>query len=67
MPYGASEIPAAVKGLPSGAQSIFKGAFNSFSSANPKKDEQHAFRVAWAAVKNKYKKNKLRDAEDLLR
>lgn len=56
MPYGStSELPAAAKKLPSAAQNIFKSAFNA-AYKQYKGDEEKAFAVAWAAVKNKYKK-----------
>jgi len=47
-----NELPVSVKGLPSGAQTIFRRAFN---SSYPK-GEDYAFRVAWSAVKRVYKK-----------
>jgi uncharacterized protein len=55
MPYQTkAELPAAVKKLPDGAQSIFMAAFNA-AHKQYKGDEQKAFAVAWAAVKQKYR------------
>ena len=66
MPYKTiSELPDNVKSvLPTHAQDIFKEAYN--SAYNEYKDpeerrsdesrEQVAFKVAWSAVKKKYKK-----------
>lgn len=56
MPYESiNELPDSVKdNLPHHAQEIFKEAFN---SANEEyKEEETAFKVAWSAVKKKYKK-----------
>lgn len=56
MPYQKeSDLPESVKSLPFGAKNIFMSAFNSAYSQY-KGDEEKAFAVAWAAVKNKYKK-----------
>jgi cation transport regulator ChaB len=56
VPYGSTkELPAAVKALPEQAQKIYLAAFNSASKQYDSEDKAHA--VAWAAVKNKYKKN----------
>lgn len=54
MPYKTNaELPKAVlTALPSAAQSIFRGAFNSHSSKNPDASEAACFKVAWAAVAN---------------
>ena len=53
MPYQTiAELPAQVKALPKRAQEIFRAAFNSAYGG----DEQQAFRIAWAAVKRKYRK-----------
>jgi cation transport regulator len=47
--------------LPKHAQEIFQEAFNSaydeYKERGPEGREETAFRVAWAAVKKKYKKN----------
>lgn len=66
MPYSStSELPENVKSvLPDHAQHIFKEAFNSaydeYKDADDRKGdadrEETAFKVAWAAVKNKYEK-----------
>jgi cation transport regulator len=57
MPYkSVSELPDSVKdSLPHHAQEIFKEAFN--SAREEYGEEETAFKVAWSAVKNKYKKN----------
>lgn len=57
MPYRfLSELPDGVKNnLPHHAQEIFKEAFNSASKEY--KEEETAFKVAWSAVKKKYKKD----------
>ncbi|MDP4163962.1 MAG: ChaB family protein [Bacillota bacterium] len=57
MPYrSVNELPDAVKDyLPHHGQEIFKEAFN--SAAEEYKEEETAFKVAWNAVKMKYKKN----------
>ncbi len=56
MPYRSrDELPDSVrKHLPAHAQDIFVGAFN--SAHDEYGDEERAFRVAWAAVKRKYRK-----------
>jgi len=56
MPYAKnSELPSSVKdALPSEAQSVFRRAFN--QSFKDGKSEESAFRIAWSAVKNGYKK-----------
>ncbi|UZJ77328.1 ChaB family protein [Fictibacillus sp. KU28468] len=57
MPYDSiKELPDQVKdNLPHHAQKIFKEAFN--SASDEYKEEETAFKVAWSAVKKKYKKN----------
>ena len=57
MPYGSNdELPPAVANhLPSHAQDIFREAFN-HAWDEYGGDEERAFRVAWAAVKRKYRK-----------
>ncbi|MDQ0220356.1 cation transporter [Peribacillus cavernae] len=57
MPYHSlNELPDAVKdNLPHHAQEIFKEAFN--SASDEYKEEERAFKVAWSAVKKKYKKD----------
>lgn len=54
MPYkNISELPSSVKDLPQHAKTIFLNAFN---SSYEKYGEEGAFKIAWAAVKHKYKK-----------
>ncbi|MCA0987889.1 ChaB family protein [Guptibacillus algicola] len=57
MPYDSrSDLPDQVKdNLPAHAQDIFKEAFNSASEQYD--NEKTAFKVAWSAVEEKYKKN----------
>ncbi|AXI08505.1 cation transporter [Oceanobacillus zhaokaii] len=57
MPYNTlSDLPESVRdNLQHHAQEIFKEAFNSASDEYDK--EETAFKVAWSAVKQKYKKN----------
>jgi cation transport regulator len=63
MPYKSiNDLPDSVRGvLPKHAQEIFQEAFNSaydeYKERGPEGREETAFRVAWAAVKKKYKKN----------
>jgi cation transport regulator len=54
MPYDSiKDLPSKVKSLPTSAKKIFVSAFNSsFKSAG----EEGAFKIAWSAVKSKYKK-----------
>lgn len=56
MPYKRlSDLPESVRdNLPKHAQEIFRAAFN--SAEEQYKEEERAFRVAWAAVKDKYEK-----------
>jgi cation transport regulator len=61
LPYrAASDLPAAVRRLPPHAQEIFLAAFNSawrsYAGSAPGDEEAIAFRVAWAAVKKRYRK-----------
>lgn len=66
MPYGKrSELPESVRGvLPEHAQDIYKEAFNdAWDEYSDRKDrrgdatrEETAHKVAWAAVKSKYRK-----------
>ncbi len=62
MPYSTNEdLPPAVQGhLPTHAQDIFREAFNnawqSYGASQPQRREEIAFRVAWAAVKRRYRK-----------
>jgi cation transport regulator len=61
MPYAAtSDLPPAVRRLPPHAQEIFRAAFNNawqtYADRGPQKQEEIAFRVAWAAVKKHFRK-----------
>ena len=56
MPFNSvTALPRDIKEvLPVGAQRIFVGAFNSASRQG--KSEQDSFKIAWSAVKIKYRK-----------
>jgi cation transport regulator len=59
MPYTKlSDLPESVRdNLPKHAQEIYQAAYNNaYEEYN--KDEERSHRVAWAAVKNKYEKDK---------
>lgn len=62
MPYASSEeLPLRIrKHLPPHAQDIFRAAFNnawaSYGAAEPSRREEIAHRVAWAAIKKRYRK-----------
>jgi cation transport regulator len=57
MPYGSTkQLPSAVKGLPGHGQRQFRAAFNS-AYRQHSGDEKTAFKIAWGAVKTKYKKS----------
>ena len=62
MPYASNEdLPRAIRGhLPAHAQDIYRGAFNSawinYRNRTAKEREEIAHRVAWAAVKRRYRK-----------
>lgn len=62
MPYRSNEdLPPGVRThLPEHAQDIFREAFNhawlSYGSRDPHSVEEIAHRVAWAAVKKRYRK-----------
>jgi cation transport regulator len=61
MPYATiADLPPAARGLPPHAQEIFRSAFNnawqSYAGRGPQRQEETAFRVAWAAVKKHYRK-----------
>jgi cation transport regulator len=52
-----TDLPKGVRGnLPKHAQEIFRAAFNN-AWEEYDHDEERAYRVAWAAVKEKYKKD----------
>jgi cation transport regulator len=63
MPYQSVEdLPPPVQAhLPPHAQEIYLGAFNNawteYAARGPAQREQIAHRVAWAAVKRKYRKS----------
>lgn len=63
MPYKTlSDLPDSVRdNLPVHAQEIYKEAFNSafeeYKERGPEGREETAHKVAWAAVKKKYRKN----------
>ena len=56
MPYGSNDdLPDSVRhALPPHAQDIFREAFNNALEEYGR--EENAFRVAWAAVKKRYRK-----------
>lgn len=55
MPYARNaDLPPEVRRLPKAAQDIFRAAFN--AAFEEYGSEEAAFRVAWAAVKRKYRK-----------
>ena len=62
MPYARnSDLPAPVRShLPAKAQDIYREAFNhawsEYADREPKRIEEIAHRVAWAAVKRRYHK-----------
>lgn len=62
MPYAANdELPLSLRAhLPPHAQDIFRSAFNSawqtYGEQEPGRREEIAHRVAWAAVKRRYRK-----------
>ena len=63
MPYSATrELTQSIRDrLPEHAQEIFLAAFNnawkSYARRDPKQLEETAHRIAWAAVKRKYRKD----------
>jgi cation transport regulator len=61
MPYDSNtDLPASVRNhLPEHAQEIFREAFNhAFADhAGEPRQEERAFRIAWAAVKRQYVKD----------
>lgn len=61
MPYTTTgDLPPAVRRLPLHGQEIFLSAFNNawqtYADRGPRKQEETAFRVAWAAVRKHYHK-----------
>ena len=61
MPYATlDDLPPAIHRLPCHAQEIFRAAFNaawdSYRALGPQRQEETAHRVAWAAVKKRYRK-----------
>ena len=61
MPYSTiADLPPPVRRLPPHAQEIFLAAFNNawatYADRGPAAQEETAFRVAWAAVKQRYRK-----------
>ncbi|MBN8890479.1 MAG: cation transporter [Acetobacteraceae bacterium SCN 69-10] len=62
MPYRSiSDLPPSVRAhLPEHAQDIYRAAFNSawagYDDSDPAQHEETAHRVAWAAVKRRYRK-----------
>ena len=62
MPYATNEdLPAAIQAhLPPHARGIFRSAFNrawaSYGAHEPARRDEIAHRVAWAAVKRRYRK-----------
>lgn len=60
MPYGSNtDLPPSVRShLPPHAQDIFRAAFNAAyaAHADDPRQEEAAFRIAWAAVKRVYMK-----------
>ena len=62
MPYASNEdLPPSIRSrLPLHAQDIFRSAFNSawmtYGAREPQRREELAHRIAWAAVKRRYRK-----------
>jgi cation transport regulator len=61
LPYATtSDLPTAMRRLPARAQEIFLSAFNNawqtYADRGPRRQEEIAFRVAWAAVGKQYRK-----------
>ena len=59
MPYASIfDLPPAVRRMPEHAQEIFRAAFNSAWESYADRDdrEEIAHRVAWAAVKKRYRR-----------
>ena len=61
MPYATlDDLPRSMQRLPWHAQEIFRATFNaawqSYADRGPQAQEEIAHRVAWAAVKKRYRK-----------
>lgn len=61
MPYATLyDLPPAIRHLPRHGQEIFRAAFNAawenYADRGPEAQEEIAHRVAWAAVKKRYRK-----------
>jgi cation transport regulator len=62
MPYATNDdLPSSLRThLPAHAQDIFRAAFNSawetYGAREPRRREEIAHRIAWAAVKRRYRK-----------
>jgi cation transport regulator len=61
MPYATIyDLPPAIRHLPLHGQEIFRAAFNAawegYADRGPEAQEEIAHRVAWAAVKKRYRK-----------
>jgi cation transport regulator len=62
MPYASiDDLPASLRShLPHHAQEIFRSAFNAawenYATADAQQREETAYRVAWSAVKRRYRK-----------
>ena len=55
MPYKRNaDLPKGPRALPAGAQTIYRNAYN---GAHKGKTTAQASRIAWAAVKRKYRKD----------
>lgn len=62
MPYATlADLPPPIRRLPQHAQEIFRAAFNagwqSYADRGAEAQEELAHRVAWAAVKKRYRKS----------
>jgi cation transport regulator len=58
MPYASIEElpPSVARHLPTHAQEIYRAAFNHAWKGRGRLDEARAHRIAWAAVKRKFRK-----------
>jgi cation transport regulator len=63
MPFQSiDDLPSSLRShLPEHAQEIFRAAFNnawaSYAASSPKEREEICHRIAWSAVKRKYRKS----------